>query len=374
MSLLKWLNPATFLIGAFLLVASCSPRGEIVEMTDPGLATTTETVLVSTTRKPETTDLLSFAEKRSSDVSFARFEVSIPPDRELGSVKLPRPQNPNPQREFLVAESRMIKTERAFVAEVNRKLAMSSVSDRDGVIFVHGYNTSFAEGLYRQAQLQHDMQRHGATVHFSWPSHAKTTNYLGDRESALYSRDGLANTITAMATSNIRSLDLVAHSMGTFLLMETLRGMAHSGETRALRRVGSVVLMSADIDIDVFITQAKPVLAQGIPIYLLVSKSDKALFLSSVLRGTPDRLGSITDEDVLQGLDVVVVDLSDVESEEFLGHFKEGNSEALIQFVRQVHAQGGEIFTQGKRAGVLETDVSLVQSGGGLRILPRTGW
>jgi len=315
-----------------------------------------------------------FGEGRSPEVNFARFDVSIPPDRELGSVKLPDPEAPDPATDFLVVDSTRISGQSEFVKEINHAMARDPGRNRDGVIFVHGYNTSFAEGLYRHAQLQHDMERHGASVHFSWPSTASTTNYLGDRESVLFSRDALEQAIEAMAQSRVERFNLVAHSMGTFLLMETMRTLAKEGNRAFFGKLNAVILMSADIDVEVFVKQAQPLLARNVPIYLLVSKKDRALFLSAVLRGSQSRVGSVTSTEQLGGLDVVIIDLTEIDAEEMLGHFKEGNSPALVEFVRKVHESGGEVFNEGQTKGVLGSSVALFQGGSGVRVAPATGW
>ena len=61
---------------------------------------------------------------------------------------------------------------------------------RRALIFVHGFNNTFAEGLYRIAQLSHDLDLPRVTVHYSWPSAGQALGYVHDRDSALYARDG----------------------------------------------------------------------------------------------------------------------------------------------------------------------------------------
>ena len=84
-------------------------------------------------------------------------------------------------------------------------LAAEPPDRRSAIIFIHGYNTNFAEGLYRHTQLQHDLKPHGISIHFAWPSAASPRGYLYDRESALFSREALATTIDALARSTPRS-------------------------------------------------------------------------------------------------------------------------------------------------------------------------
>jgi esterase/lipase superfamily enzyme len=94
------------------------------------------------------------------------------------------------------------------------KPPLAGSSGREAALFVHGFNTNFAEGVYRQAQLSHDHDVEGPSIHFAWPSAAITADYAYDRESALFSRDGLEAAIEALARANVASYNLVAHSMG----------------------------------------------------------------------------------------------------------------------------------------------------------------
>jgi esterase/lipase superfamily enzyme len=83
-----------------------------------------------------------------------------------------------------------------FVRESDAQLA-KAVRYRDQVfIFVHGFNTSFDDALYRTAQLAYDMEFDGVPYLFSWPSMASATEYLYDRDSA----DGSHGQTTLPAT------------------------------------------------------------------------------------------------------------------------------------------------------------------------------
>ena len=211
------------------------------------------------------------------------------------------------------------------------------------------------------------------SVHFAWPSAASTLAYVADRESALYSRDALETTIDTLGRSNATRMDLVGHSMGAFLLMDTLRLMARTENDAFFRKVNAVILISPDIDIDVFRKEAEPVLARGVKIYVLVSKDDRALRISARLRGEQSRLGSIKSADELGGLPVTVIDLSAVESPDALGHFKPGTSPSVIAFVSALHKSGGGVFNQGKQRGLIEGSVAVVQQGTDILLAPLGG-
>ena len=71
--------------------------------------------------------------------------------------------------------------------------------------------------------IAHDTSYPGTPVLFSWASGARTTDYVYDKESASAARDQLEVTLRLLAQSGARRIDIVAHSMGTWVTMETLR-------------------------------------------------------------------------------------------------------------------------------------------------------
>jgi esterase/lipase superfamily enzyme len=357
----------TSITALILALAACSQRGEIVVAPEAAQIGETETVIVASSRQKMAGPPF-FTEVRADRTSFAAFQVSVPPDRELGVVKFPRGRLVNFREDFVVVAEQSLPDERAFIRKIDDVLA--DQTDRQSFLFIHGYNTNFAEGLYRQAQLQHDLQRRGASIQFAWPSAAGLLDYGHDRESALFARDSLEETIRALAKSNASGFNLVGHSMGTFLLMDTLRTMSLGRDPRVFEKMNAVVLLSADIDVDVFRKQAAPVLAMGIPIYVIVSQSDRALKLSALIRGDQNRLGNITSQAELDGLDVTVIDLSEIKSADATGHFKAGTSPALINFVQALGATGLEVFSAGTRPGLVETSVAVIQSGTRILVAP----
>ena len=92
---------------------------------------------------------------------------------------------------------------RKRIANEERALAAKAPQDREVLLFVHGYNNNFAEGVYRVAQFSHDLEIPGAVVHYAWPSAAKPLGYVYDRDSALFARDGLERLIDDFDAANI---------------------------------------------------------------------------------------------------------------------------------------------------------------------------
>ena len=356
-------------LGLSLLVVAalvgCGTRGEIslVDQRQAQVGTLYQTLVVTPRAASPAPEY--FSGERDFTTNYASFQVSVPPDREAGKIRYPK-GTPDPQRDFVITEARDLEGSRGFISEVNAAAARLPSAERRGALFVHGFNTNFAESLFKDVQLKHDLAAPGVSVLFSWPSAAKLLAYVADRESALFSRDPLAETLRLMADTNLDGYNLVAHSMGTFLTMETLRTMALSGERATLNKINALILISADIEVDVFRRQAPPVLAAGVPIYLLVSDDDKALRLSAAIRGERKRVGSVRSTEELGGLDVVIIDLSAIESKGDAQHLKVGSSPELIEFIRRIRASGVEIFDDQQKVGVFDKGAVLIQTATGV--------
>lgn len=172
-----------------------------------------------------------------------------------------------------------------------------------------GNAVSFGEfGLKATAhgQLSHALAFEGRTALFTWPSGGGLLAYAYDRESALYSRDGFVQTLKALvANPTIGRINIVAHSMGSFLTLEGLRELRDFDGLSD--RIGAVVLASPDVDIDAF-EQTVPRLgsiAQRMTV--IIDPGDKALAVSSRIAGGVARAGA-ADRERLEQLGVRVAD------------------------------------------------------------------
>lgn len=350
-------------LAASAAAAACSPRGVMtVAAPPPGLDGAEMRLLVATARQ-ETPEQPIFTRGRA-EPTYGVFDVWVPPDRAVGSVTFPTKQPPDFATDFVTTAARRLADEDAFVRALNRRLAENPRYQGKVNVFVHGYNTSFAEGLYRHAQLQHDYGDKTAGVHFSWPSAASAKGYVYDRESVLYSRDALESLLAAIGRSNAREINLVAHSMGAFLMMETLRVMARTGHDRFFAKAEAVLLLSPDIEIDVFRKEAPPVLARGLPIFVVVSTRDRALLISMVIRAerTP-RLGAVASAEEI-GLDeITVIDLSDVDAGGGMGHFAIARSPELIEMLKGLRNQGIDVLESERKNGILSAGIAVIQGG-----------
>ena len=335
-----------------LILSGCAPRGALMLAPDgyqPGIV---ETVWIASQR--------SLSGDHLPQPWYSRIDVSVPVDRAAGNLAYPRPDG-DPDRQFLVSGGGRLANADAFRRAIEQDLARRAPDDRDIILFVHGYNYSFAEGVYRTAQLAHDLQLPGVQAHFSWPSRMKPYAYSGDRDAALYSRDGLVQTIDLLARTQGRGkIVLMAHSMGGQLLMEGLRQMALSGRRDLIDRIDGVVLMSPDLDLRLFRSQVRAIGPLPRPFVIMTSPRDRALQLSALLSDEPLRLGNIPDARPVADLDVIVVDTGAFDTG--YGHFNVADSPALQQILTRIRDLDRILPDQGGTApGLIGGAVSRVE-------------
>ncbi len=320
-------------LGLILLVA-CSPRGEIVLAPESAGVGASEVVFVGTTRAQDPATGEFTSERLREALSYGRYTVSIPPDRRLGEITYPD-RTPDPATDFLTTEEVIFDGPLSFRADLSRALSAMPKGEREVVVFTHGFNNTYAEGLYRIAQMAHDLEMPGVQVHYSWPSRGKPLAYVQDRDSALFARDGLEELLNQVAAAGAERIVIVGHSLGAALTMETLRQMAIRGDRNVRPKIAGVVLLSPDIDVDVFHAQARAIGDLPQPFLIFTSRRDKALALSARLTGLgQERLGNIRDVSRIADLQVTLVEVSAFSVGD--GHFNISRSPALIRLLGRI--------------------------------------
>lgn len=348
------------------VVASCTYRGDLARV-PPGMepSPTVRTVFFSTTRK---TDLMPFGSERRRGLTYGVADVSIPPIHEPGQIEWPR-GTPDPAKHFLLAKTDAFSGERELIAKINADLRGREKGNREVAIFVHGFNTRFGDGLYRMAQMGNDLDIPGIAMHYSWPSAGNPLNYAYDRDSALFAREGLRRTVEAVAKSNASSVLLVAHSLGSMVTMETIRELRLSRREDVIRRIGGVILMSPDLDLDVFRSQADSIGKLPQPFIIFSSRSDRALRLVERLTGETKRLGKLEDISEIAEYDITYVDVT-AYSEGGANHFATAKSPALLKVLSQVQDLDSSLSADGGQTGLLPGTVLTVRNTTALILSP----
>lgn len=307
------------------------PRGgfDLVRGTEAGHL---RTVFVASIRALSSENGVQFSGARGRELRFARADVSVPPVHQDGRIEWPQGAAPDPQRHFVLSRAYAYGGMRSFLRAVD-----AAPGGRDEVIlFVHGYNTTNAEATYRLAQMAHDFDARMPVIAFSWPSYGDPGRYAHDRDSVIFARDALEELLLAL-TGGGREVMVVAHSMGSQLVMETLRQISIGGRGAVLRNLSGVALISPDIDPEVFVSQARRIKPFPQPFLLMVSARDKVLDVSAWLAGRPRRLGAITSAEGLGRLPLIIVDLTDYAEPGGPGHDTAFAAPRAIELLRSYH-------------------------------------
>lgn len=261
--------------------------------------------------------------------------ISIPPDHKVGQVERPSFGKPNPLQHFVVASRRDL-DEQSFRNAIATHISGRIGSNRDVLLYVHGFNTSYDEARFRLAQIVQDGRFGGVPVLFTWPSSDNLLGYEAARETAAASRDGLASVLRDLSQlPDIGRIHILAHSLGTWLTMEALRERSIAGSPDLNGKLGLVMLAAPDIDLSVFREQLRHVDPKHISV--LVSSKDRALSLSSWLAGDGPRLGALnphkpSDRAALRRLGVKVYDLSP-DSNGLVGHGMYADVPAVVRSI-----------------------------------------
>ncbi|WP_082473220.1 alpha/beta hydrolase [Methylobacterium sp. Leaf85] len=247
-------------------------------------------LLFATTRKPSTSkkDIAYFSGDRGEELSFGSARVSVPIKHFLGQAE--RPMNWTFFGFEIYAETEkdskhfIIKQASTVDQSEFEKIINESGSD-EALIFVHGFNNSFEDAIFRTAQIAWDLQYKGLPILFSWASRGVIGDYLYDRESAQIARPSFIKLLQMLKNeTSIKKVHILAHSMGNLLALDAL---SSSGTTITPLSVGQFIMAAPDVDREQFMQMIPSIskIAQGMTLY--ASSEDKALKFSKALFKAP---------------------------------------------------------------------------------------
>ncbi len=302
-------------VSVLLLLASCARPGPgSLKVVGPAQGALQQTVLVVTTREPDTSGKNSFTSERARQPTYLRMVVSVPPGHRPGTIEWPRGV-PNASSSFAVIDSKVISRQEF--------LSMAAASP-SAFVFVHGYNNSFQESLFRLVQISADADVRSTPILFAWPSRGNFSSYLADRDASNFSRDELVQTLDELGTRKVET-KILAHSMGSWLTVEALRQLRLQSKAHSLGKIDRVILAAPDIDIDVFQKQLKVVGSLSKPIIVLSTQDDLALATSRWLAGASAKAGALDIDDprtiaLAEERNLQIIDISDVRAPTRIRH------------------------------------------------------
>lgn len=327
------------ILASMVMLAGCSRPPELIGVQNPDIPVeqvsgiANHQIFIVSTRQATRAEGAFFSARRAPDLTLASVDVTIPPTHVTGQVTRPRRLPPDPSRDFTIINPLVYSADAAFSSALRKELATRSPGNRKILLFVHGYNNTASDAILRLAQFVHDTGFQGVPVLLSWASAGRAPRYVYDLNSALIARGQSQEITSILAASGAESVDVVAHSMGAFLMMEGLVHQQLSGQLGSRRMLGTIMLASPDIDIDLFRTQIS-ILPEAIRknVFLLISKDDGALKLSRRIAGGVPRVGAANTAE-LEGLGVTVIDLSEIGNSASGAHSKFTGSPELVRLI-----------------------------------------
>jgi esterase/lipase superfamily enzyme len=281
-------------------------------------------------------DEASITDDRSSVPTYGTALVSIPATHTIGNVERPG--------KFLWIWSRPENAARYFTIQKLNEGSREALLDalrKNGdsiLIFVHGYNVSFKDAIFKAAQIAFDSNFGGEVIAFSWPSAANVLQYDYDRESANYSAPALAALLADVSeAAPQKKIFLVAHSLGNQITADALQQLALEGKKLG---ISELVMAAPDIDADVFTSKAEQIKAVAGKITVYASSADKAL-LASNKKSWGSRLGYIeaSGPHLIDGIEVI--DVTAVGNDMFaLDHGTFSSSRAVLDDLARLIASG----------------------------------
>ena len=180
-------------------------------------------------------------------------------------------------------------------------------NDRNVLVYIHGFNTSFDDAAKRAAQLGFDLKVPGITVLYSWPSRGSASAYLGDLSAIEASEAQIAEFLVGVtALADRGKVHIIAHSMGNRGLLRAMHRATTQAALRSGTRFGQIFLSAPDVNATLFrqLASVYPQVAERTTLY--VADQDKAIAaLEWMTEGA--RVGAAPPVLVLPGIDTVRV-------------------------------------------------------------------
>jgi esterase/lipase superfamily enzyme len=222
-------------------------------------------------------------ERNDGAINLGKTAVRIPESHEIGKIERPLKftlfnftvyREKYNQNQHFTAGPVSVMSESEWVSHIQ------SFGVSDCLLFIHGFNTSFQDSVFRFAQIVFDLRFDGLPILFSWPSRAVSHDYLYDRDSALGAAPQLVDVLQKVGSNNnIERIHILAHSMGNFCL---LHAVAFYLDRLEDIHIGEVIMAAPDIDRDLYKERAKLIRPRTSGMTLYASAADRALAICAI--------------------------------------------------------------------------------------------
>jgi esterase/lipase superfamily enzyme len=314
---------------------------------------------------------LGYGSDRGHKLQLGQALVTVPQSHKVPDIERPwvieipyfkykiYEEKEDPNKHFTLQEIKAL-SKAELLALVRERLAKSANFKDHAFVFVHGFNTSFDNALFRTAQIAYDLKFDGASFVYSWPSGGKVASYTYDRGSAEQAEPHLAEFLNMVVKeSGAKSISLIAHSMGNELLLRVLERMRREVPDGVV--ISQVILAAPDVDRDKFDNIAREIanFAKGVTLY--AASNDRALGYSARFWGGVPRAGDVPASGPLIVPGVDTIDVTSVSTESLgLNHSTYAENPALLEDIKALVMSG--VRPPDKR----ESRIIKVESAGGV--------
>lgn len=272
---------------------------------------------------------------RRDKLKFGVAQVSVPMSHKVGMVEQPwsfwgyKIFDEKLGKHVMITKLEAIKEQR-FRELLEIKLG--KVKQEDLLIFIHGYNVTFASALRRTAQLSYDLKFKGVPLNYSWTSQGSTSQYMKDEESVQYTTPHLLKFLREVIKNRgDANIHILAHSMGTRALTNALKELSYLYDTPQFK---NIILAAPDIDVEVFESNLYPhILKTAEKVTIYANSEDRALQISNELHDGR-RLGE-GGENISVFKDMVTIDATGIDTS-MLAHSYFAEKELLVNDLREV--------------------------------------
>jgi esterase/lipase superfamily enzyme len=153
---------------------------------------------------------------------------------------------------------------------------------REVLLFIHGYNTPFEDGIYRTAQLAVEVDFRGLPIYFAWPGGEHWWEYIAAVDQVATAANELATLLRLLVRNgNVTTLHVIAHSLGNRVLAQAIDRLG-ADSTLGQAKIADLVMVAPDVNKGQFAQVTTAMVRQFHQRTVYVSDTDLALRLSSL--------------------------------------------------------------------------------------------
>jgi esterase/lipase superfamily enzyme len=275
----------TVLLFGAALSGCVGDKAELVHSVWRDTGPTVSPVFYVTDREPDKAWPGGFAKHWGDAPSCGATEATIPP--------LNLPNQPIPTGRLLSISPLQCGSGMAGIASAIA-LAANTRGCNEVFLYIHGFNTLFDGAVLRSAQLVDDTKSGCVAAAFDWTSEGEIGRYIADIEHSAYAVPLLSEFLRALSSQGLR-IDILGHSMGNRLLLQSLSALARRTDPPHDDFIDQMILAAADVGADPVNNDFAHLLidarafAHRITIY--ASAGDAVLAVSDVAHGNVARAG-----------------------------------------------------------------------------------